>query len=501
MTAAAARITRHTDRILHGDDPAQAVTAFTPPVTLADRPRPAQQGTVSTRGTAVSHPAVAETPTEPTASTGRILCHAQDFYTGQLSGSWAPRYLDSRCISAAIAADWGIGYAAAGWSTLTDYLRRLGHGDDEIEAAGVAKPSSKGTLIDRFRDRVMLPVHDEQGRLAGFIGRAHPDAGDSAPKYLNSPETAGYRKGSLLFGLDRARQALAQGAIPVIVEGPFDAIAVTLADPGRHAGLAPCGTALTSRQAELINRAVDLSRTGILVAFEADSAGRKAAVRAYGILRPYTSKLQSARLNAKDPAGMMQQDGLAALRTVLREQREPLAALVIDAHIEERERHLGDTEGRYRVMHSTASLIAGLLPDQLAAQISQLTGERDIVLVDDMLHPVDNPQLPRIARVLPADAACQVVRAAGTLGFDVSEVLTEVANAATRIIRSPKGRRRALRDDPGPLHPDRRAAAPVLASGSFPHPAHAPCTATEPAASAPRAGSTASRRQPASRAR
>jgi DNA primase len=501
ITTAAARITRHTDRILHGDDPAQAVTAFTPPATLANRPRPAQRGAVSTPGSAVSRPAVAETPMEPTASTRRILRDAQDFYTGQLSGSWTSAYLDSRGISAVVAADWDIGYAPVGWTTLTDHLRRLGHSDDEIEAAGVAKPSSKGTLIDRFRDRVMLPVHDEQGRIAGFIGRAHPDAGDSVPKYLNSPETAGYRKGSLLFGLARACQALAQGAIPVIVEGPFDAIAVTLADPGRHAGLAPCGTALTSRHAELLSHAADLSRTGILVAFDADSAGRKAAVRAYSILRPCTSKLQSARLNAKDPAGIMQQDGLAALRAVLRDQREPLAALVIDAHIGERERHLGDTEGRYRVMHSTASLIAGLLPGQAAARISQLTGGRDVVLVDDMLHPVDNPQLPRIAYILPADAACQVVRAAGTLGFDVSEVLAEVANAVTRSVRSPKGQGRALRDNPLASRPDGNSEAPVLASGSFPYPPLVPCAGTTPVASLSRMGSPASQPQPTRRSR
>ena len=497
ITAAAARITRHTDRILHGDDPSPAIPAFTPP----DRPHPAQRGAVSTPGAAVSRPAVAETPTEPTASTRRILEHAQDFYVGQLSGSWASGYLDSRGISAAVAAEWHIGYAPAGWTTLTDHLRRLGHGDDEIEAAGVAKPSSRGTLIDRFRDRVMLPVHDEQGRLAGFIGRARPGAGDGVPKYLNSPETAGFRKGSLLFGLHRACPALAQGAIPVIVEGPFDTIAVNLADPGRHAGLAPCGTALTSQQVGLLSQAADLPHVGILVAFDGDTAGRKAAARAYSILRPHTWKLQSALLNAKDPAPSVQEDGPAALRAILREHREPLAALVIDAHIGERERHLDDTEGRYRAMHSTASPIAGLLPDQTAARISQLTGGRDLVLVDDMLHPVDNPQLPRIARVLAADAACQVVRAAWILGFDVSEVLAEVANAVTRSARSPKGQRRALRDNPGAPRPDGSPAAPVLASDSFPSSPLVRRIGTTSVASLSRTGSPASRPRPARRSR
>jgi DNA primase len=117
------------------------------------------------------------------------------------------------------------------------------------------------------------------------------------------------------------------GAIPVIAEGAFDAIAVSIADPGHHAGLAPCGTALTCEQAAQLSQAADLSRTGILVAFDSDTAGRKAAIRAHGILRPLTSNLQSAALDGKDPAEILQRDGPAALRVILREHRQPLSAL------------------------------------------------------------------------------------------------------------------------------------------------------------------------------
>lgn len=467
ITIAAARITRHTDRLLNGDDPDRPATLTVPPSAV----RAAASSPVAATAT---RSAAAPQPMGPSPRIRLVLRRAQDFYIAQLAASWAPTYLEGRGISAAVAAEWGIGHAPAGWTMLTDHLRRLGHGDDEIEAAGLAKPSARGTLIDRFRDRVMLPVHDEQGEFAGFIGRAHPDAGPGVPKYLNSPETAGFRKGSLLFGLHSAQSALAQGAIPVIVEGPFDAIAVTLADPGRHAGLAPCGTALTSQQADLLSKAADLPRAGILVAFDGDSAGRKAAARSYGILRPHTWKLQSALLNAKDPAQILQQDGPAVLRAILREHREPLSALVIDTHIEAWERHLGDTEGRFRAMHSTASLIAGLLPADTASQVRQLTGGRDLVMLNDMLRPVENPELTRIARILPADAACQVVRAACTLGFDASDVLAEVANAANRFVQSPKGDRRALRDDPRSALPDHSPPAPGIARTSFPRPPLAP---------------------------
>ena len=209
----------------------------------------------------------------------------------------------------------------------------------------------------------MLPVHDAGGMPAGFIGRAHPRAGPDVPKYLNSPETAAYKKGSLLFGLHHARPALAREATPVIVEGPFDAIAVTTADPGRLAGLAPCGTALTSQQAALIGQAADLDRTGILVAFDSDPAGRRATLRAHGILLPLTPKLQTVLLDGKDPAEILQHHGPDALRGILRDRREPLSAVLIDDRIESCNPRLDDPVSTYLAMLKVAVLIAGLLPD------------------------------------------------------------------------------------------------------------------------------------------
>ena len=298
----------------------------------------------------------------PTRGLPASWIDAMQFYDGQLARSWVPAYLAERGISDAAMRQWHIGYAPGGWATLTGHLRALGHDDDAIQAAGLARISSRGTLIDHFRDRVMLPVHDERGNIAGFLGRARPGTGPEVPKYLNSPETSSYQKGSLLFGLHQARDLLARGATPVIVEGPFDAIAVTVADPGRHAGLAPCGTALTSKQAAILAQAADLGSTGVLVAFDDDQAGRKAAVRAYDILRTVSGRLQSAVLSGKDPAEILQTEGPAALRTVLRDQVQPLSAVVIDAHLAPWERRLQDPEGPLLAMRSTATVIAGLLP-------------------------------------------------------------------------------------------------------------------------------------------
>ena len=307
ITTAATRLTSHTVRILHGDDPAPSLTDH-PAAQAARHGAGRHDAAIPQARTPVTQPAASPAP-RPDPAVLRVLADAHAFYTSQLDGSWAPGYLHARGITQAAIRDWRIGYAPGGWTTLTSHLRRLGHHDDIIQAAGLATRSSRGTLIDRFRDRVMLPVHDAGGMLAGFTGRASPSAGPEVPKYLNSPETAAYKKSHLLFGLHQARAALARGAIPVLAEGPFDAIAVTLADPGRLAGVAPCGTALTSQQAALLGQAGDLARTGIIVAFDSDTAGRKAAIRAHGILRPLTGNLQSAALDSKDPAEILQRDG------------------------------------------------------------------------------------------------------------------------------------------------------------------------------------------------
>jgi len=104
----------------------------------------------------------------------RVLLDAERFYRGRLAGSGAPAYLETRGFSPAATKRWPIGYAPAGWTTLIDHLRHLGYDDALIEAAGLARRSSRGTLIDHFRDRVMLAIRDERGMIAGFIGRARP---------------------------------------------------------------------------------------------------------------------------------------------------------------------------------------------------------------------------------------------------------------------------------------------------------------------------------------
>ena len=443
ITMAAAKMSRHVDR----HQPASTVSLLAA----------ARSGTAASTAAAV--PPVPSTGSDPRIEA--VLLDAEQFYISQLASGWVPTYLQGRGITAAAMGEWHIGYAPGGWTALTSYLRGQGHQDDAIQAAGLARLSSRGTLIDHFRDRTILPVHDEEGNLAGFIGRARPGTDPAVPKYLNGPATSSYHKGDLLFGLHHARGHLARGATPVVVEGPLDAIAVTLADPGRFAGLAPCGTALTARQAAALGRAADLRRTGVLVAFDDDMAGRTAAIRSYDVLRAVSDRLQSVTLSGNDPAEILETEGATTLRAILQDHVRPLSATVIDAHIEPWERRLQDTAGPLLAMRSVATVIAGLLPPETTDAIRQLTGNNELATLDERMQPIVNPVLPQIARALPADTAYQIARVAQRLGFDdYSDVLAEVANAVIRKAACPKG---------VPLD-----AALRLARESFPHRALVP---------------------------
>jgi DNA primase len=414
ITAAAARITSYLDPVM----PARETTlgGGSRPAPAAPPPAPPPPARPA--------PAPAVTP----ARLKRVLADAQAFFTAALPGSWAQDYLRSRQIPAQAAARWGIGRAPPGWTALTDHLRQLSHDDQDIQDAGLARTCRRGTLIDVFRDRVTLPVHAPGGTVAGFTARARPGAPPGVPKYLNSPATAAYSKGALLFGLHQARDLLAAGAIPVITEGPFDAIAVTVSGQDRFAGLAPCGTALTSQQASLLASAADLPSAGVITAFDSDAAGRKAAVRAHGILRPFTGKLQTLTLDGKDPAEILQRDGAGALAAALHGRLMPLSAVIIDASIDPWRHRLSDIEGPLLALRAAARTIAALMPPAARDQIRQITGNRELRTTDDMDGPAEIPGLGAITALIPADTAYQMVRTATQLGTDLTDVLTETAS-------------------------------------------------------------------------
>jgi len=273
---------------------------------------------------------------------------AATFYQGTYYGSWAQTYLAERLGGTDLAGDPATrpGYAPAGWATLTAHLRHHGASDDELLAAGLAKHACTGRLIDTFRDRLVLPIQHHQ-HVVGFVARRNPDtdhhhktgaeAGNKAgPKYLNTSQTVLFAKGDQLYGMDPHADRLAQGGAPVLVEGPIDAIAVSLACPD-HVGVAPLGTALADAQADILTREHPAK---LVVATDPDVAGHLAAERDYWILAARGADPQHAALpRGLDPADVLRTAGPAALRRHL-EQARPLA----DALVDERLAHLPAAE-------------------------------------------------------------------------------------------------------------------------------------------------------------
>jgi DNA primase catalytic core len=252
------------------------------------------------------------------------------YFRSHLASSWGQHYLDDR-FGEDITNDLRFepGQAPAGWTNLVNHLGQHGVTDDEMIITGVATMAGTGRLIDRFRDRVVFPIiHESQ--VLGFIGRRHPDVSDidrAGPKYLNTGETPLFHKGAQLYGV--LQDQLSDWAIPVLVEGPMDAIAVTLASRGRYLGVAPLGTSLTDEQASQLGR---LSVHPI-VATDADLAGRIAAERAYWLLSCYRLDPLFTRLpEGTDPADLLALRGPTALTNALT-AAQPLADRLLDERL------------------------------------------------------------------------------------------------------------------------------------------------------------------------
>jgi DNA primase len=182
---------------------------------------------------------------------------------------------------------WLLGYAPPGWTRLLDKLRDH-FPDQALLDAGVARRCSRGTLIDTFRDRIIFGIRDHDGCLAGFIGRDLSGA-LGVPKYLNTLQSPTFDKSRLLYGLHEGLQTGGTAQQPVVVEGPLDVLAITdRASADGAMGLLPvaaCGTRFTSGHARLVAEAAFARQSPVVVAMDADDAGRAAAILAGEQLR------------------------------------------------------------------------------------------------------------------------------------------------------------------------------------------------------------------------
>jgi len=291
-----------------------------------------------------------------------LLLSAARFYRGELKD--APRaidYLKGRGLTGPVAARFGIGYAPDDWQPLA---KAFGDYQDKgLETAGLVIAGEGGKRYDRFRDRIMFPIHDGSGRVIGFGGRVL-DHGE--PKYLNSPETPLFSKGRELYGLYQARPAIRTAGKVVVVEGYMDVVA--LAQHGVEYAVATLGTATTPTHAQKLLRMTDT----VVYCFDGDAAGRRAAWRALENTLPVLTDGKNAQFlflpDGEDPDDFIRRRGKAAFEEMV-ERALPLSDFLL---AELANRHPPTSaEGRAALVNAGKALLAQLSAPILSALLRQ----------------------------------------------------------------------------------------------------------------------------------
>ncbi len=340
-------------------------------------------------------PGAAERRGEAQELTAQLLVAAK-FYRAQLKDSpRAIEYLKDRGLTGAIAARFGIGYAPDGWQPLA---AAFPHYDASVlETAGLVIAGEGGKRYDRFRDRIMFPIHDSRGQVIGFGGRV---LGSGEPKYLNSPETPLFSKGRELYGLFLARNAIHAAGKVVVVEGYMDVVA--LAQHGIDYAVATLGTATTPTHVQKLFRLTDT----VVFCFDGDNAGRKAAWRALENTLPVLADGKNAQFlflpDGFDPDDYVRQRGRAAFEALL-EQATPLSTFLLRELAAE---HPPTTaEGRAALVAAARPHLAALGAPILAALL-----KRELAALTGLPEAELRELLPHAAPHAPAPAAPDEVR-------------------------------------------------------------------------------------------
>ena len=284
---------------------------------------------------------------------------AAAFYAAQLAtppARAAREFLAERGFDRAAAQRYGCGFAPDAWDALVRHLRQQGFSTQELVGAGLAKPARSGSLIDRFRRRLIWPIRDLSGDVIGFGARKLFDD-DDGPKYLNTPETPLYKKSHVLYGIDLAKREIARQGRAVIVEGYTDVMACHLA--GVPTAVATCGTAFGADHIGVLRRLLmdtDAFAGEIIFTFDGDAAGQKAALRAFEDDQRFVAQTFIAvGPESMDPCELRLARGDLAVRD-LGARREPLIAFALRAA---RSRFDLDTaEGRVGALRASAPLVA-----------------------------------------------------------------------------------------------------------------------------------------------
>lgn len=283
---------------------------------------------------------------------------AAQFYQEQLQqpgpAQVGREFLQSRGFDKAAAAKFGVGYAPDEWDALSQHLKGRGFTDAELELAGLTKPGQRGH-IDRFRNRLVWPIHEISGDVVGFGARRLSEA-DTGPKYLNTPETPIYKKSALLYGLEMAKKEIAKKRQVVVVEGYTDVMATHLA--GIETAVATCGTAFGDEHIRILRRLLmddDAFRGEVIFTFDGDAAGQKAALRAFDDDQKFVSQtFVAVEERGLDPCELRIKDGDAAVRDLIA-RRVPLFEFAIKSTL--KLFNLNTAEGRVGALKECAPLI------------------------------------------------------------------------------------------------------------------------------------------------
>ena len=349
-----------------------------------------------------------------TLALSEAMTRACDFYRQQLRGAErAKQYLIGRGLTGEIAARFGMGYAPDGWDGLRamfpDYeataLVEAGLVIDRSDEDGANRKR-----YDRFRDRVMFPIRNVKGQVIGFGGRIL-DSGE--PKYLNSPETPLFQKGSELYGLFEARQAIREAGYVLVTEGYMDVVA--LAQLGFPQAVATLGTACTPVHVQKLLRQTD----NVIFSFDGDSAGRRAARRALEASLPYAGDDKTVKFlflpTEHDPDSYIRALGAEAFARQVQDAM-PLSQFLLKEVVADHD--LGTPEGRARTQFDAKAMLQALpasgLRLQIVRSLAQLTQSTasEIETLFDLKQPVarTRPAPPRGKRTAPVDMERQIMR-------------------------------------------------------------------------------------------
>ena len=309
-------------------------------------------------------------------------------------GAAARAYLESRAIPREWAGEWVVGCAPPRWDGLLSWATRAGWSIEQLAQAGLVMPSSEaaGRSYDRFRGRLMFPIADDQGRIVGFSGRLlDPDAKEA--KYVNSPETPIFVKGRLLYGLQRARRAIIDAKRAIVCEGQIDVIRMQMC--GFPNTVAPLGTAFTEAHAHILGRLADQ----VVLLFDADAAGRSAALRSFESLLSTSVEARVARLpGGHDPDSLLRGERPEVVGDLVDRARD-MVDYLLDLLMEEHD--VGSVTGRLRITEEAVGFLSRIedpvLRDASVARVALRTGLRR----DALEQRLETQRRPRRSRDAP----------------------------------------------------------------------------------------------------